>query len=39
MHITLMTDHIEFHDKIDKLLGETIGCMILDLGVFEESMW
>ena len=32
VHITLMTEQLESDDKIDKLLGETIGCMILDLG-------
>ena len=32
VHITLMTEKLESDDKINKLLGETIGCMILDLG-------
>ena len=32
VHITLMTEHIESHDRIDKLLGETVECMNLDLG-------
>ena len=32
VHITLMTEEFECKDKIDKLLRETICCMILDLG-------
>ena len=35
VHITLMTEEFEYKDKIDKLLGETTGCMILDLGYWK----
>ena len=39
VHITLMTEHIESHDEIDKLFGRDYWVYDFRLGVFEDSVW